>query len=60
MASNICPNCKAKLEFISYSDIARKQWCGDHWEEYDGAIIFECPECNATVDYDELVKMGVI
>lgn len=54
-----CPYCEKEITTLLYVEYGRKIWDGERWiedEEY-GDFELRCPECEASVDYEDFAQL---
>ncbi len=54
-----CPCCEKEITTLLYVEYGRKIRDGKQWQEDEGYgdIKFHCPECDTSIDYDDLAKL---
>lgn len=57
-----CPYCEREIEAVLYTEWGQKVWNGEKGEDDKpyGSAEYRCPECNGSLDYEELAAMGVV
>ena len=57
-----CPYCEREIEAVLYTEWGQKVWNGEKWEDDKpyGSAEYRCPQCNGSLDYEELMAMGVV